>query len=187
MLTTGNTALVVLDVQNKGAKFFSENPTFINNLKAAIAKSREKNLTIIFTGYRFREGAPEINPNNKLFNTIKFLFVSPKEGEGDIYKELGMQKTDFDIKKMRNSGFSGSELEVILKSLSVNHLILTGFTSSGAVLSTVREAADKDYKMTVLSDCCIDMDIEVHNILMTKIFPKQCEVMTETDWEKSFK
>jgi nicotinamidase-related amidase len=35
---------------------------------------------------------------------------------------------------------------------------LAGISTSGVVLSTIREAADKDYELTVLSDCVRDLD-----------------------------
>jgi hypothetical protein len=40
----------------------------------------------------------------------------------------------------------------------------------------------KDYEKTVLSDCCADMDEEVHRVLTTKIFPRQAEVITSEEW-----
>jgi len=86
---------------------------------------------------------------------------------------------------MRNSAFTGIELEVLLKTFGLNHLVITGFATSCAVLSTVREAADRDYAMTVLNDCCNDRDEEVHKMLMEKIFTKQAEVMNVSEWEKS--
>jgi nicotinamidase-related amidase len=46
----------------------------------------------------------------------------------------------------------------------------------------VREAADKDYALTVLSDACGDADEEVHRVLMTKIFPRQAEVSDVNAW-----
>jgi len=50
------------------------------------------------------------------------------------------------------------------------------------VLSTLREAADKDYGLTVLSDCCVDSDEEVQRVLLTKVFPRQAEVLTSEQW-----
>jgi len=55
--------------------------------------------------------------------------------------------------------------------------VLPGLSTSGVVLSTLREAADKDYRISVLSDCCADPDPEVHQLLLTKIFPRQAEVL----------
>jgi nicotinamidase-related amidase len=54
--------------------------------------------------------------------------------------------------------------------------------TSGVVLSTVRDAADRDYHLTVLEDLCLDPDDEVHRVLMRKVFPTQAEVMTAADW-----
>ena len=85
--------------------------------------------------------------------------------------------------KRRVSAFSGSDLEVLLRAFSAKHLILSGVATSGVVLSTLREAADKDYALTVLSDCCADMDEEVHRVLTTKIFPRQAEVKTVDEWK----
>lgn len=64
-------------------------------------------------------------------------------------------------------------------------MILTGIATSGVVLSTLREAADKDYQLTVLSDCCADADEEVHQILINKIFSRQADVMTINQWKSS--
>jgi len=41
-----------------------------------------------------------------------------------------------------------------------------------AWLSTVRWAADADYEILVLEDCCADADEEVHRVLMHKVFPR---------------
>jgi len=60
--------------------------------------------------------------------------------------------------------------------------VLTGISTSGVVLSTVREAADRDYQFTVLSDACADADTEVNLVLTEKIFPLQAEVLSAAEW-----
>src|ERR1044071_743246 len=45
--------------------------------------------------------------------------------------------------------------------------------TSGVVLSTLREAADRDFGLTVLADACLDNDPEVHRVLTEKVFPAQ--------------
>jgi nicotinamidase-related amidase len=50
------------------------------------------------------------------------------------------------------------------------------------VLSTTREAADRDFRLIVLSDGCLDADPEVHRVLIDKVFPRQAEVTTIADW-----
>ena len=60
--------------------------------------------------------------------------------------------------------------------------MLTGIATSGVVLSTLRQAADLDFKLTVLRDGCADVDPEVHRVLMDKIFPRQSAVMSAKEW-----
>jgi nicotinamidase-related amidase len=95
---------------------------------------------------------------------------------------LAPQTGDLIVTKRRVSAFTGSDLEVILRSANIQHMVLTGFATSGVVLSTLREAADKDYRLTVLSDGCADRDEEVHTVLLTKVFPRQADVITIGEW-----
>ena len=69
-----------------------------------------------------------------------------------------------------------------MKGLQVNSIVLTGVFTGGVVRSTTREAADKDFQITILSDECADPDKEVHNLLMNKIFPCKAEIITVDQW-----
>jgi nicotinamidase-related amidase len=64
----------------------------------------------------------------------------------------------------------------------VTSLALGGIATSGVVLSTVREAADRDYEITVLEDLCLDADDEVHRVLTEKVFPRQADVTSSPNW-----
>jgi nicotinamidase-related amidase len=50
------------------------------------------------------------------------------------------------------------------------------------VLSTTREAADKDYRITILHDCVADGDPEVHKVLTQKVFLRQADVVSVDEW-----
>jgi nicotinamidase-related amidase len=60
-------------------------------------------------------------------------------------------------------------------------LIILGYATSGVVLSTVRYAADLDYRLFVVEDCCSDQDPEVHDFLTQRIFPRQAEVVSSLE------
>jgi nicotinamidase-related amidase len=49
------------------------------------------------------------------------------------------------------------------------------------VLSTVRDAADDDYRIYVLADATADPDPDVHRTLIEKVFPHQADVITSAD------
>jgi nicotinamidase-related amidase len=93
-----------------------------------------------------------------------------------------LQPGDIVVTKRRVGAFIGSELEVVLRAQNIDHLVLSGIATSGVVLSTLRAAADMDYPLTVLSDCCADGDHEVHRVLLTKVFPRQADVLTAAEW-----
>lgn len=57
-------------------------------------------------------------------------------------------------------------------------MFLAGIATSGVVLSTVRHAADDDYRLVVAADCCADRNPEVHRVLTEKIFVRQAAVTT---------
>ena len=64
------------------------------------------------------------------------------------------------VTKRRVSAFSGSDLDMVLRAGAIDALVLSGIATSGCVLSTLRQAADLDFSLIVLSDGCIDSDHE---------------------------
>lgn len=50
------------------------------------------------------------------------------------------------------------------------------------VLSTLGQAADLDYGLTVFRDGSADADEEVHRVLVDKVFPRQADVLTVDEW-----
>ena len=95
-----------------------------------------------------------------------------------VVDELAPQPGDVTVVKRRVSAFAGSDLQVVLRSRRIGTLVLCGIATSGVVLSTLREAADRDYRLVVISDGCLDADPEVHQVLTEKLFPRQADVLT---------
>lgn len=178
-----HTALLVMDVQGAIVKMINEETPFFDALKKAIKSARSSKMPVIYIVIGFRNGYPEMSPNNKSFNIFKSAGMDLVSEEATkIHQSIAPEKEDIVIVKKRTSAFTGSDLEVVLRSLGIKNIVLTGIATSGVVLSTLREAADKDYSITVLSDCCADRDDEVHRVLITKVFPRQAEVILAGDW-----
>ena len=178
-----HTALLVMDVQGAIVKMINEENPFFDSLKKAIKSARSSKMPVIYIVIGFRNGYPEMSPNNKSFNLFKSAGMDLVSEEATkIHQSIAPEEEDIVIVKKRTSAFTGSDLEVVLRSLGIKNIVLTGIATSGVVLSTLREAADKDYSITVLSDCCADRDDEVHRVLITKVFPRQAEVILAGDW-----
>ena len=55
---------------------------------------------------------------------------------------------------------------------------MSGISTSGVVLSAVRDGHDRDYRLIVFSDLCADPEPEVHAFLVERILPRQADVIT---------
>ncbi len=178
-----NTALLVMDMQSAVLAMIADSTAVKSNVIKAITHARKKQIPVLYVVVGFRAGGPEINPNNKSFATFKKSMANTDPAAwmkiDDAFAPLPGEVI---ITKRRVSAFAGSDLEIVLRSQGIQHMILTGLATSGVVLSTLREAADKDYRLTVLSDCCADRDEEVHRVLVEKVFPRQADVLTVDEW-----
>jgi nicotinamidase-related amidase len=174
-----NSALLVMDVQPVVLDRVSDKEAYLARVRAAVAAARRDELPVRFVVAGFRPGMPEVSPHNQVFAALRqrdsTYLIDPRP---TIEPEAG----DVVVTKRRVSAFTGSDLEVVLRSGDVRHLILAGIFTSGVVLSTLREAADRDYRLTVLSDLCADPDPEVHRVLLEKVFPRQAQVVPSEQW-----
>jgi len=178
------TVLLVMDIQNLMMSYLPDSEPLLNKIEQAIAGAREAGVTVVYVTLSFRDGHPEIHSEHPRFGQIKNgkqMFTSAHEGTA-VHPAIEPFSTDIIVSKKRVSAFAGSDLEIILRAHKAESLVLSGFSSTGVVLSTLREAADKDYHMTVLSDACADPEQEVHDFLVKKVFPFSGEVVTTDEW-----
>ena len=177
------TALLIMDVQQGIVERFARDAAYLDRLAVAIAAARDAGVTVIYVAVAFRPGHPEISERNKTFSAIT---GTGRFTDGDpgmqIPAVVAPAPGEVTVIKRRVSAFTGSDLEVLLRARGIGHLVLAGIATSGVVLSTLRQAADLDYQLTVLADGCLDADPEVHQTLLGKVFPRQAEVTTIADW-----
>lgn len=180
-----NTALLVMDVQEGIVERLANSEQLIANVVSAIASARRYEVPTIFVRVAFRPGWPEVSDRNQSFTALTSTAGSTFDENNpatQIHRSLVPQPHEPIVTKRRVSAFAGSDLEVLLRAMNVTHLVLTGISTSGVVLSTLREAADRDFELTVIEDCCADHDDEVNRVLMTKVFPRQAIVESLADW-----
>ena len=161
-LNPNKMAVLIMDYQNRQLSSFSEDfqNELISRANKVLAKARHDGIPVIYVEVRRGERTPEteIHPA-----------VNPQPGEPVLTKR-------------RFGPFSTTNLDEVLKKQGIETLVLMGISTSGCVLSTVRWAADIDYQLIVLSDCCADRDDEVQRVLMEKVFPRQASVVTSQEF-----
>jgi len=182
--SSDRSALLVMDVQQGIVERYGSAAPLLDHLDTAIRAARSAGLPVIYVTVRFREGYPEISARNRMFAAIRQAGAAMVETSPatDIHPAVAPQPGDIVVTKRRVGAFTGSDLEVVLRAQDIDHLVLTGIATSGVVLSTLRAAADMDYRLTVLSDCCADGDDEVHRVLLAKVFSRQADVLTAPAW-----
>jgi nicotinamidase-related amidase len=102
--------------------------------------------------------------------------------ETQVHERLAPRPGDVVVRKRRVGAFSTTDLHEQLQALGVETIVLAGISTSGVVLSTVRDGADRDYRLVVLSDASADPDPEVHDFLTTRVFPRQAAVVTTDEF-----
>jgi nicotinamidase-related amidase len=94
------------------------------------------------------------------------------------HQRLAPIEGDIRVRKTRVGPFTTTDLREQLSARHIDTLLLAGVSTSGVVLSTVRQAVDHDFQVVVVADACADTDEEVHRVLTTKVFPRQADVLT---------
>ena len=163
----------------EGVVDFDDSGVVSRAVRAANA-ARAAGLLVIHVRVAFRAGYPEVNPHNRGWVNISSRGMF-EDGANSIVDALRPDADDIVVDKRRISAFAGSDLDFVLRAQHVKDVVLAGVVTSGVVLSTVTEAVDRDYGLTVLSDACADPDRELHETLMA-LFARRGRVLTVDDW-----
>ena len=175
--------LLVMDFQH-GVVERSGGESVLDAAGRAVEAARANKIPVMFVRVAFRPGYPEAAETNLTFAAIRHAGdeMTQDHPATQIHTALEPRPDEPIIIKRRVSAFSGSDLDVLLRGVGADALILAGISTSGVVLSTLRQAADLDYRLTVLADACADRDPEVHRVLTEKVFPRQALVATTDEW-----
>jgi nicotinamidase-related amidase len=178
-----HTAVLSMDCQAGIVSLYTREAkdAFLVRVASVLNHARAIGMTIIHIQVGFRPGLPEISSKNALFGAIKSseqhqrLFREPL---GAIPDTIGPKDNEVVITKHRISAFTGTDLAMILRANDIDTLVLYGIATSGVVLSTLIEAADADYHLAVISDCCADLDSGLHDCLIQRFFPSRGSVIS---------
>jgi biuret amidohydrolase len=153
-----NTAVVVVDIQNdflvQGAPYESVPAReMIDDLNGLLGVAREHGIPVIFTAHSHR-------PDGSDLGAVKYIHPLTAEGramkEGstgvELYPKLDVQSSDYIVPKRRFSGFYATDLELLLRNLGVEVLVIAGVATNVCSESTARDAFFRDFKVVFLSD-----------------------------------
>jgi nicotinamidase-related amidase len=175
------TALLVMDYQVGIVGRVADGDELLARVNAAIAVAREHGVTVGYVRVALTDDERDAIPErNKSFSALASSgsAMHADAPETAVHDAVAPEPDDIVVRKQRVGPFSTTDLAEQLAARDIDTLLLAGISTSGVVLSTVRHAADADYRLYVLSDATADTDPEVHRVLMTKVFPRQAWVIT---------
>ena len=155
-LDPAKTAVLAMDFQHGiVANQMAAGRHIVENAQGVLKAARKASILVVHVIIQFREGYPEVSPRNRMLSPIKQAgrFLVGHE-ETAIEKALGPEPGDLVVSRPRANAFWGSDLQTILRAREVDTLVMMGIATNWVVEATARYAADADYRVIVLEDCC---------------------------------
>ncbi len=164
VIDPARTAVLIMDFQKRIVANFASDPQgVVANAAQVLSGAREAGVPVIYVVHRggpLQEYAPDVEIHDG---------VTPGAGETVITKT-------------KPGPFSTTGLDVTLRDMGKDTLVIMGVATSGCVLSTIRWSVDIGYKFIVVADACSDADPEVHRVLTEKVYPRQGAVITTQEF-----
>jgi nicotinamidase-related amidase len=177
--------LLVMDYQPGILSRLPNGDELLGRARVAIAEVRRRGVQVGYVRVAFSDAdIASIPETNKSFRAIKATPGRPMHADAPetaVHDRVAPEPDDIVVRKTRVGAFSTTDLDQQLRDRGIDTLILAGISTSGVVLSTVRDGADRDYRVYVLEDATADPDPEIHELLMRKVFPRQAHVITTAD------
>jgi nicotinamidase-related amidase len=172
------TALVVIDLQKGISQYPTVHPfkDVVGHTARLVQAFREARLPIILVNVAFSaDGADRLMPRT---DAPPRAMGSLPPDFAELVPELGAQLGDLRITKRQPNAFYGTDLDLQLRRRHVTGIVITGVATSVGVDYTARAANERGYNITFAVDAMSDLDATVHDVVVTKMFPRIGEVDT---------
>jgi nicotinamidase-related amidase len=177
MTTNACTALLGMDLQNGLLPRIADAATLVDTTNRAVDLVRDRGGVIGWVRIALDADELAAIPATSTMAGRAHAGMHPDAPATQVGADLRAVPQDISVRKIRVGAFTTTDLDAQLRARGVDTLVLAGISTSGVVLSTVREAMDRDYRIIVLRDACADPDPEVHAFLVDRIFPRQTTVV----------
>jgi nicotinamidase-related amidase len=183
-LDPASTTLLLLDFEPSTLGFLGDSSPLVAMANRAINSVRSGGGGVAFVRVGFTNddyhGFPSFSVMGNRVKSARPGLDADAPGSA-LHPDLDVHTDDVVVRKTRVGAFSTTDLNTRLTGRGTTTVILAGVHTSGAVLTTVREAHDLDYNVLVLADACADPDPDVNSFLIDTIFPKQASVISVDD------
>jgi nicotinamidase-related amidase len=177
-------AVLSIDMQAGVVSVYVKDSGLVGRASEILRTARQAGVRVVHVKVAFRPGVPEASPRNRFLSAVKASAPHQRFFQGDsgaIHPDVAPSGDDLVVTKSRVSAFAGTDLDLVLRANDIQTLIVFGIATSGAVISTALHAADADYRVVIVKDCCADLDEAAHACLVEKVLPNQATVISADD------
>lgn len=171
-LFVGNTVLIVIDIQKsafmKTRSGIPAMPGYSDNMtlaRSVVDAAHNTNTPVIFFQEIHRRN--KIDYGRELDGSEDIHCLEGEPGTPVAAEEMDMRDSDYFIHKRRYSCFFGTELEILLKGLKAETLILVGGMTDVCVHYTFADGHQHDYYVRVVEDCVGGTSNDAHQASLT--------------------
>ena len=165
----GTPVLIVVDIQGGEEAAGDGDPDIplmpgydqaLHRAPELVAAAREHDVPIIFFQEAHRRDLVDFG---RELDGVEGVHLLEGDPGSDVSPSLGMRPDDYFIRKRRYSCFFGTELEILLKGLKADTLILIGGHTDVCVHYTFVDAHQHDYFCRVIEDCVAGSSQDAHD------------------------
>jgi len=184
------TALLIVDVQNatfneaqreiRPEFYAAARDTVIPNLERLVASCRRLGVEVIFTVI---ENLTKDGRDRSLDYKLSDFFIAKGSFEAKVLDRIAPGADEIVIPKTSSSVFNSTNIDYVLRNLGIEDLVVTGFLTDQCIDHTVKDAADRGYYVTCLSDACMANTHERHAAALA-MFAGYCRTLSTAEWLK---
>lgn len=183
-LVRESTALLVIDAQNwvmdepnrhPRPHFYTQaRERVIPNIARLIAAARGSGVEVVFT---VMENATRDGRDRSLDYKLSGFFIEKGSWDAQVIDALAPGADELVLAKTSSSLFNSTNFDYLMRNIGIDTIIATGFLTDQCIDHTIRDGADRGYRMICPSDACATDTPERHEAALTA-FKGYCRTTT---------
>ena len=184
-LDPAQSALLVMDFQPYKLGHLPDAGRVLTPTIGVVDLARKKSVQVahVWSAYTELDYATVPDSNRHLQPAVKDRVLGIGEPGSAIHEAVAPKAGDIVERKTRIGAFATTRLDECFTNRGIVALVLAGIFTSSTVLSTVRDAADRDYQLFVLEDCIADPDPDIHDFLVRHVLSLQAKIITSDQFD----
>lgn len=174
-------ALLIVDVVvaylDPASNLYAQAETALASNERLLSAARAAGVPVVFTNVEYQAGGADGGYFYRKVPALKaFLKGSPM---GAFPDTLQPGCDDIVVTKQYASAFFGTSLAATLRSMGVDTVLITGFSTSGCVRASALDALQHGFIPFVVRDACADRHAGPHEANLFDLQAKYAEVIDE--------